>query len=343
MILPERLDIYVPAEVAKLVHDDGTLFEFFKDDNVTLNQNEFLTELICGYYNMYVEENNRYLRDLQERIGRYLHDMEDGKELANKILTEIIFPEYTSKARKNISCLRLKCTKKLQNFFESVPFDVLNGDSISKYFRKILISYSRKSLSQREKIIFADTYNVILEACKNNRHLDVVLTFSSGEVHHIVPYCIVSGYEDMFNYLLCEEIYKDNGASKVMTFRINRISSFSKRKESGEVSQAAKKNLERMLHLSPQYAFNNDKKICVRMNAAGKDLYRKIYHGRPDPIEISEENGWFRFYFDCSIAQASLYFRKFEQDTIDIIEPDELKVDLTHFFQKAVEPLHLSI
>ena len=50
MQLPARLDIYVPDEVAKLVHDDGMLFEFFKADSMTLNQNELLTELICGYY-----------------------------------------------------------------------------------------------------------------------------------------------------------------------------------------------------------------------------------------------------------------------------------------------------
>ena len=59
MKLQERVDIYVPDEVAKLVHDDGMLFEFFKEDTVTLNQNEFLTVLICGYYSSYVEENNK--------------------------------------------------------------------------------------------------------------------------------------------------------------------------------------------------------------------------------------------------------------------------------------------
>ena len=159
----------------------------------------------------------------------------------------------------------------------------------------------------------------------------------------MIPYCIVSGYEDMFNYLLCEEINTNNGSSKVMTFRINRISSYSKSKDSGEVSAAAKENLERMLRLSPQYAFNNDKKIYIRMNAAGKDLFRKIYHGRPSPVDVEKDGDWYRFYFDCSIAQASLYFRKFEQDTIEIIEPEELRTDLKRFFQKAVMPLHLNL
>ena len=343
MELPARLDIYVPDEVAKLVHDDGMLFECFKADNVTLNQNDFLTELFCGYYDSYIEENNRYLKDLQKRIGQYVQDTEAGKELANKILNEIVFPEYTSKTRKNVSCLRLKRTKRLQDRFEAVPYDVLGGDSISKYFRNILISYSKRSLSQREKIIFSDTYNALSDACKHSRHLDIVLSFSSGKVHHVIPYCIVSGYEDMFNYLLCEEINTNNGSSKVMTFRINRISSYSKNKDSGEVSAAAKENLERMLRLSPQYAFNNDKKICIRMNAAGKDLFRKIYHGRPSPVDVKEDGDWYRFYFDCSIAQASLYFRKFEQDTIEIIEPEELRTDLKRFFQKAVMPLHLNL
>lgn len=272
-----------------------------------------------------------------------MHDADGQKELAEKILNEIVFPEYTSKGRKNVSCLRLKSTKKLQECFEAVSYDVLSEVSISKYFRNILISYSKKTLSQREKIIFADTYNAMVDACKHNRHMDIVLSFSSGKVHHVIPYCVVSGYEDMFNYLLCEEINKKDGYSKTMTFRINRISSFSRSKESGEVSSKAKENLERMLHLSPQYAFNEDKLICVRMNSSGKDLFRKIYHHRPSPVEVSKEGDWFRFCFNCSIAQASLYFRKFEQDTIEIVEPMELKEDLSRFFQKAVVPLNLHI
>ncbi len=342
MDLPARLDIYVPDDVAKLIRDDGMLFEFFKADNVTLNQNDFLTELLCGYYTKYVDENNEYLTKLQKRIGSYVHD-DSAKDLADKILNEIIFPEYSSKERKNVSCLRLKRTKKLQEEFEAVPYDVLGGESISKYFRNILISYSKKTLSKREEIIFANTYNSLKEACKKNRHLDIVLAFSSGKVHHVVPYCVVTGYEDMFNYLLCEEIDQRDGSSKVMTFRINRIASLVRSKSSGPVSEAAKENLDKMLRLSPQYAFNNDKQICVRMNADGKDLFRKIYHGRPTPVDVKKDGNWFRFYFNCSIAQASLYFRKFEQDTIEIVEPEALKTDITRFFQKAVIPLGLNI
>ncbi len=85
------------------------------------------------------------------------------------------------------------------------------------------------------------------------------------------------------------------------------------------------------------------KKICIRMNKAGKDLFRKIYHGRPSPVDVKEDGNWYWFYFDCSIAQASLYFRKFEQDTIEIVEPKELKEDLALFFQKAVIPLCLNM
>ncbi len=335
MDLPERLDIYVPDEVAKLIRDDGMLFEFFKTDGVSLNQNEFLTKLICGYYSSYVEENSRYLTELQKRISLYVNEEYEQKELAQKILNEIVFPEFTSKTRKNMSCLRLKSTNELKDLFSTISYDVLGEDSISKYFRNILISYSKRTLSQRERIIFSDTYETLTEACEQHRHLDLVLTFSSGKVHHVIPYCVVSGYEDMFNYLLCEEINASDGTSKVMTFRINRIASLAKSIESGIVSEHAKMNLERMLEYSPQYAFNDDKPICVRMTEKGKDLYRKIYHGRPRPTDIKKDGDSFSFYFNCSVAQASLYFRKFEQNTIEIIEPEELKADITAFFKKA--------
>lgn len=335
MDLPERLDIYVPDEVAKLIRDDGMLFEFFKTDGVSLNQNEFLTKLICGYYSSYVEENSRYLAELQKRISLYVNEEYEQKELAQKILNEIVFPEFTSKTRKNMSCLRLKSTNELKDLFSTISYDVLGEDSISKYFRNILISYSKRTLSQRERIIFSDTYETLTEACEQHRHLDLVLTFSSGKVHHVIPYCVVSGYEDMFNYLLCEEINASDGTSKVMTFRINRIASLAKSIESGIVSEHAKMNLERMLEYSPQYAFNDDKPICVRMTEKGKDLYRKIYHGRPRPTDIKKDGDSFSFYFNCSVAQASLYFRKFEQNTIEIIEPEELKADITAFFKKA--------
>jgi hypothetical protein len=79
------------------------------------------------------------------------------------------------------------------------------------------------------------------------------------------------------------------------------------------------------------------------MNADGKDLFRKIYHGRPTPVDVKKDGDWFQFCFNCSTTQASLYFRKFEQDTIEIVEPEELKAELTDFYQKAVIPLQLHI
>lgn len=170
MDLPERLDIYVPDEVAKLIRDDGMLFEFFKTDGVSLNQNEFLTKLICGYYSSYVEENSRYLTELQKRISLYVNEEYEQKELAQKILNEIVFPEFTSKTRKNMSCLRLKSTNELKDLFSTISYDVLGEDSISKYFRNILISYSKRTLSQRERIIFSDTYETLTEACEQHRH-----------------------------------------------------------------------------------------------------------------------------------------------------------------------------
>ena len=52
----EKINIYVPREVGELLDSDNEMFEVFKRDGRTLNRNQFLTQLVTGYYDVYARE-----------------------------------------------------------------------------------------------------------------------------------------------------------------------------------------------------------------------------------------------------------------------------------------------
>lgn len=206
----------------------------------------------------------------------------------------------------------------------------------------MLLSYSRKPLCEREQILFADTYMEITDACSNGRNLILTTKKAPQIKHHVIPYCITTGEDEMFNYLLCEEVGV-NDVSSLMTYRLNRIMRVGPTQTNKVFSQEIKERLKRMKERSPQYIINSDDRICVRMSQTGEKLYRNIYHNRPPYSNIVQEEDTKLYYFDCSVSQAFMYFRKFEQNTIAIVQPNSLKAKLREFYQKAVIPLKLTI
>ena len=49
----EKINIYVPDETRLQLKNDAELFEIFKRDRRTVNLNQFLSLVLCGYYDEY--------------------------------------------------------------------------------------------------------------------------------------------------------------------------------------------------------------------------------------------------------------------------------------------------
>ena len=339
--LPETIDIYVPDECARTVRNDAALFEFYGKAGAKAVLNEFLATLIIQYRSVYISDRNRYLKDIMKIVAPHIHD---GFEhlVANQILDQFLFPEIGSKTRNNISRFRLKRNKKLKRELETLTDDDIGEEAVSRYFRNIIISYCKKPIHEREQYIFRENYETLKKACKDQTHLKLSISTDSGngKLHYVIPYQIVTSTEEIFNYLVCEEIFSD-GNSRAATFRLNRISRIEETPGDRKISNHILQNIEKMKAQSPQFAINDDKRIRVRLSEDGLEQYRKIYYGRPRQMEFHREGNAAVVSFDCSVAQAFLYFRRFEQNTIEVLSPDELRNEMKTFFQKAVLPWNL--
>ena len=340
MIEKERFDIYVPQEVKNMLESDALQFEFLKSDNLSLNMNRFLTTIIREYHQSFVSEQIRAADRITAEIRDLVPDEAARLAIVERIRDQVLFPDaLTEKSRKK-ERLSLKPTKAIQHIIRSIPDTKLPDASVSKYFCKLFTSYCAKPISARERIVFAEHLSLLEEACENGWNLEFT-TKTSPYVHQIVPYCIATGKEEMFNYLLCAEMFRD-GTVKTNTYRINRISWIAKSPAGRTIGEDVMTNIRRMLKNTPLYAINDDPLIRIRMSEEGKNLYRRIYYGRPDYCGITHDPQGDIYCFDCSINQAFFYFRRFDQDAVSILEPPELIDKMSGFFMKAVRSFHLS-
>lgn len=328
----EKINIYVPSEIGKQLHNDALLFEIYKKDKRTVNFNRFLSMLLCGYFDLYVEENKKTYDALMKRIAQTSLKTYEQAALAEQILKEIILPEIpTHKGAKPIR-LSLKPTKETEPLIRNITAGPVAGnDSVSQYFCRMLISYCKKPFSEREQIVFRDNYLFLQDACRKGQTLKFMTIWNDDEVRTVTPYCMAIGEEEMFNYLLCEENHPKTGQPRPATYRLNRITKLTHGIEIKSISDEVKKYCDRMKEFAPQYVINNDEEICVKLTDRGEMNFGRIYYGRPRVLRIEDREDGHYYYFSCSKIQIINYLRRFAYETYEIIEPGSLKEKINKF------------
>ena len=335
----ERFDIYIPGDVKSILESDALLFEFYKSDHISVNMNRFLTSVILGYHTAYVSEMLGMLERIASEMEDILPDDAQRHAAAERIRDTILFADTGREKKRNKERISLKPTIAIQQIIRSIPETELPDASVSRYFCNLFASYCRKPIPQRERIVFAENAAFLEEACRKGWNLELTTT-TSARMHEVVPFCIATGREEMFNYLLCAETGAD-GQQRAATFRINRIRWISRTASGKGIPENIIVNLKRMRKDSPLYPINDDPEIRIRMTGRGQDQFRKIYFGRPFCCGMETDGEGTVYSFDCSLSQAYLYFRRFEQDTIEVLAPQELREQMRAFFMKAVEPWNL--
>jgi hypothetical protein len=315
----EKINSYVQSEIDKQLHNDALLFEIYKKDKRTVNFNRFLSMLLCGYFDLYVEENKKTYDALMNRMAQTSLKTYEQEALAENILKEIILPEIpTHKGAKPIR-LSLKPTKETEPLIRNITTGTVAGnDSVSQYFCRMLMSYCKKPFSEREQIVFRDNYLFLQDACRKGQTLKFMTIWNDEEVRTVTPYCMAIGEEEMFNYLLCEEIHPKTGQPRPATYRLNRITKLTHGIEIKAISETVKKYCDRMKEYAPQYVITDDEEICVRLTDRGEMNFNRIYHGRPKPSKIEDKDDGHYYFFKCSKAQVFQYFKRFENDTVII-------------------------
>ena len=332
----EKINIYVPAEIGTQLHNDAMLFEIYKKDMRTVNFNRFLSMLLCGYFDLYSQENKKIYDLLMEKMNLTKLSEQEKTDLANRILKEIILPEIPRQKGAKPTRLSLKPTSETAPLINAIASGTIAvDDSISRFFCRMLMSYCKKPFSEREQIVFHKTHQFLQEACRKGQEINFMTIWNDKDVRHVIPYCMAIGEEEMFNYLLCEEVNPKTGEPQPATYRLNRITKLTRGMSTKEVSEDVKKYCDRMKEFAPQYVITDDEEICVKLSRKGELQYNRIYHGRPKYSRIEDADDSSLYFFTCSKIQVLLYFRRFEPDTIEIVSPKALRNAMMEFHKKS--------
>ena len=354
MSFDEKQDIYMPLSVRLVLENDAELFEVLKKDTpsrvMQINLNYFINIAIKQYYSTYKNEQENYNKRLLD-IFKNLNIDETTSKQAIQDINTLFKTSYTKEKKKKEKKLErtfFKATEKVDT--KSILADIyneskINNYSISGYLCNLLTSYSQKPIYERERIIFKQTYERLLECCKN-KHSITFLNSINGEVKTVIPYEICVSKEGMFNYLLCYE-YNDMSETgfNIYTYRINRINISSDNEHNNILTQQQQKTLTNIFNSMKKHNvayFMNKKeedKTCVKLSKAGISSFKQIYFGRPKPYKIVPipDSTDYRYYFNCSQYQLYLYFRRFNAGEAFVEYPKELQDKIRIFHEKSLE------
>jgi len=333
----EKINIYVPENIGAMLENDAVMFEVYKKDGRTVNKNRFLGLLIKGYYEDYISEARTAYDTIISSIETDKLTHKDKEEIADVILKRAILPVVPSRKGKNPARLSLKPTKDTETLIDQILADLNGEDYISQYFCRMFMSYCDKPFSKREQIIFKDNYEILQECAATKQSISFKTIWNEKDIHEVIPYKVVTGPEEMFNYLLCAEINSDTGEQETKTYRLNRIGRINYGKSRGSINDVVKHNLELMIQYGPQYMINDDEESCVRLSSYGVKSFNRIYYGRPQFERIEVKDGQTYYYFRCSSDQLFLYFKRFEGDAAEIIYPKALRERMIRFHADSLE------
>lgn len=334
----EKVNIYVPERTGTSLKRDAELFEIFRADGKEVNLNRFLSNLIVGYYNGYKQERNASVTEIKEIVSPYLRDHKKQDLVAEAIMERVILPEVPKRKGKSPVRLSLKPTLDTDQTITEIMTTIGPGEYVSQYLCRMLMSYCEKPTYEREKIIFRNRVDFLEEACHDHSEITFATPTNPGLIHHVIPWELVAGTDETFNYLLCQEYNDYHQRNEARAYRLCRINRPSYYHTSGTFEPKVIGYLERMKRLAPQHAINSDEEICVRLTAAGRVSFRMIYTGRPMPerTEECEEDGSVKLYFQCSQEQIYRYLLRFNAGEAIILYPEQLKKRIHDYYQAAM-------
>ena len=337
MNLLEKINIYVPDYIGYSLENDAFMFEILKKDGYTINKNKFLSMLILGYSDFYIEEYQKTSEALLKELNLTSLSIEEKQQLTHKILKNVILPVVPSRKSKHPVRLSLKPTKETKSTILKIMDTLSSDDSISQYFCRLFMSYCEKPFCIREQILFKDTFESLQNACKKHRPITFTTKWNETKIHEVIPYKMAVGKEELFNYLICQEYNKETEQIEAQCYRLNRINSIRLGNSLVSLSQNTIIHMDKMIKYGPQFAINDDDESCVKLSDEGVITYNRIYYGRPSIDYIEKTNDGNYYFFNCSKTQLFLYFKKFNPGEAEVLYPKSLREMLIDFHKKTLD------
>ena len=90
----EKINVFVPTEIAEILEKDAKTFEIFKSDGTTVNMNRFLSQLLTGYYDVYTATYSQMCEQISSVLeSASLQDAAKLSSTADLLIKKILFPE----------------------------------------------------------------------------------------------------------------------------------------------------------------------------------------------------------------------------------------------------------
>lgn len=317
----EKIKISVSKSTYDILIKDCENFNFLKSSN-ELNKNLFLNTLIVNYYEKFSAEKETFKEKLLKVINEHVD--ENQLELLDKIINTIS-KEENDDANKKSEVINLKPTKLSEKDILFIENNLIGNNSISSYYRNLFTSYAHIPQNYREQIIFKDIYETLLDSI--NKERKVCLTLKNNDViNKVSVYKIESSKEELFNYVLI------NNDHFSMTLRLSKIKYVTLLNEKRYITDKSATMFNKQIFYGVQHPFyrHNEESVVVKMSERGKEMFKKIYIYRPVPEKIEND----LYYFNCSHAQITYYFKRFGADAM-IIYPIELTEKMKSYYFKA--------
>ncbi len=333
----EKQQIYVSEKLADSLRRDAELFEFFHKDGQKLNFNRFLTSLLVGYADRYMQEREELQSRLEKSLAGYYPAGKNNSDLVKELMAQFGQPEQSKQSGKSTVRLSLKPTSSSIQILSELRQRVGVDSSFSNSLRDLFASYAAKPFYERERILFRETVEFLEASCRKHNAVSFRLYTNPNCVHHLVPYELTYGPEEMFNYLIGQEYNPHSEKMEARSYRLCRIIHPSRHIPSEPLDDNIIAQLELMKKHGPQYVITEESNVCVRLSKKGLQTFRMIYLGRPREYRLVQQpDGSALCYFIGPVSQIILYFRRFVADEAEILYPARLRASLRRFHEKGV-------
>ena len=319
--MTEKYKIYLSDNTRSRLINDAELFEFTKKDE-SVNLNAFLKTLIVNYFDQYRHDSEKLMTNIMRDLTSITSiSARNAAKLADRIVSTYIKNDQFQS--KQTSAVTLTVSGSSYDIIKIIENNMLKDTSLSQYLKDMFNSYLSIPRSEREAIIFKDSYEDISRALKEHKILSFTNTNSGDDHAYLVePYVIAPSKEEQCNYLLC----MDKNTKKPRTFRISRLRSVFVTTDSFTINLEIQKELQEKAIRSP-HSVSLDVQAVVRLNKYGVKKFKAITKNRPIVSKIEGD----LYFFDWPELQLEEYFKRFGSDAI-VIEPESLKESIRKFY-----------
>lgn len=319
--MQEKIKVSLPESVLTKLKSDCLDFLIVKESG-EINFNAFINALVVNYFEAFAfSEISTYekLDDALKIIPEKYREKVIGDVLKIVSKTQPVAVE-----KEKTAAFSFKPTKNSEKAVVYIENALIKNESLSSFYRRLFISYASKPKTEREKIIFKANYDLISESVKKG--VKVLIDTKNGSIKSTSVYKIAAAKDELFNYVLSSD------QKRLYTIRLANIRTVSLIKDKALILSDEKEIFDRQIRSGAQYPIfkGETELIKVKMSDKGRFLFKKIYLYRPAPVKIEGHY----YYFDCSVNQATHYFKRFGGDGI-IVAPKSAAEIMRNFYECA--------